>query len=205
MRRFKFSSLFLLTALGVLLHGCCAPQRASKTEKATADARVDFTDPVLNSRKILLFGEIDEQAGAVTIQKLLFLDGKGHEPIDLFLQTPGGDMMYAFAIERTMRLLKSPVNTYALSECNSGGAVLLAAGTGKRRAFRGAVVIVHGLKVSGTPPPHLVELLQEAYTDFWRKHTRLPESRLPVPLGGMLVLSAEQALQYGVVDEVVDR
>ncbi len=76
MRIFKLTSLLLLTALGLLLHGCCTPQRTSETEQVRADARVDFTDPVLNSRKILLFGGIDEQAGAVTIQRLLFL-GEG--------------------------------------------------------------------------------------------------------------------------------
>jgi ATP-dependent Clp protease, protease subunit len=202
-----FILLLPVAVLGALLQGCSTPQQTTEPEKAIsqADVRVDFTDPVLNSRQILLFGAIDQQAAELTIQKLLFLDGKSHDPIDLYLQTPGGDMKYAFAIEETMRLVHSPVNTYALSECNSGGAMLLAAGTGKRRAFHGAVIVVHGLVIRGKPPLGFVERIQDAYTDFWRKRSRLPQSWLPLPFGSERVLSAEQSLEYGIVDEIVDR
>jgi ATP-dependent Clp protease protease subunit len=199
--------IIIVAIVAALLQGCCMSQRTRQPEEAIPqpDARVDFTDPVLNRRQILQFGTLDQRAAELTIQKLLFLDGKSHDPIDLFLQTPGGEFKYAMAIEQTMRLLKSPVNTYALSECNSGGAMLLAAGTGKRRAFRGAVVVLHGLKISGQPPPGFVEEVQAAYTRFWRQRSRLPESWLPLPPGVIHVLSAEQALEYGVVDEVVER
>ena len=97
------------------------------------------------------------------------------------------------------------MNTYGLSECNSGGALLLAAGTGKRRAFHGAVIMVHGLKISGKPPPGFTERIQDAYTRFWRQRSRLPESWLPLPPGTEHILSAEQALEYGIVDEVIER
>ena len=168
---------------------------------------MDFTDPLLNNRKVLLFGPIDQQSGEIAIQKLLYLDGKGHDPIDLFLESPGGDMKYAWAILETIKLVRSPVNTYALSECNSGGAMLLAGGTGKRRAFHGAVIVIHGLKPgigAEKPPAVFVTDLQDSYTDFWRKSARLPESWLPLPLDSLRILTAEQALQYGIVDEVVD-
>lgn len=202
-----FIILLPLALLGAFLQGCSTPQRTAEPEKTVshADVRVDFTDPVLNSRQILLFGPIDRQAAELTIQKLLFLDGKSHDPIDLYLQTPGGEMKDAFAIEKTMRLIHSPVNTYALSECNSGGTVLLAAGTGKRRVFHGAWIIIHGLEVRGKPPPGVVEIIQDTYTEFWRKMARLPQSWLPLPFGSTRVLSAEQAVEYGIVDEVVDR
>ena len=200
-------SIILIAVLGGLLEGCSTPQGAADPGKTIlqADARVDFTDPVLNRRQILLFGPIDQRMAELTIQKLLFLDGKSHAPIDLFLQTPGGELKSAMAIEQVLSLIKSPLNTYALSECNSGGTMLLAAGTGKRRAFRGAVFIVHGLLVSGKPPPGLTERLQDAYTHFWHKRSRLPDSWLPLPPGIEHVLSAEQALEYGLVDEIVER
>jgi ATP-dependent Clp protease protease subunit len=195
--------MLVIAALGALLQGCRTPQRGNMIPQA--DARVDFADPVLNGRKVLQFGPIDQRAAELTIQKLLFLDGKSHDPIDLYLQTPGGELKHAMAIEETIRLLQSPVNTWALSECNSGGAMLLAGGTGKRRAFQGAVVILHGLKVSGKPPPGFTARIQDAYTHFWRQRARLPESWLPLQPGVERVLSAEEALQYGIVDEVVER
>jgi ATP-dependent protease ClpP protease subunit len=83
--------------------------------------------------------------------------------------------------------------------------VLLAAGTGKRRAFHGAVIIVHGLTFYGNPPAEYRERIQDAHTQFWRKRTRLPDSWLPLPFGIEHILSAEQALEYGIVDEIVDR
>ena len=167
---------------------------------------VDFADPVLNDRKILLFGPIDQRAAEVVIREFLYLDGKSHEPIDFYLKSPGGDMQYSFAIEQTMRLLRSRVNTYALSECNSGGAVLLAAGTGKRSALHGTMIVIHGIAFHGNkPPPVYTAGMQDIYTEFWRKHTRLPQSWRPLPFDSLHILTAEHALEYGVVDEVVGK
>lgn len=199
--------LLPVAVLGVFLQGCYSthPMRVPEKTISQAEARVDFSDPVLNRRQILLFGKIDQRAAELTIQKLLYLDGKSHEPIDLYLQTPGDEKQLSLAVEQVIRLLKSPVNTWALSECNSGGAILLAAGTGKRRAFHGTVIMVHGLTFRGNPPPEYTEPIQDWYTQFWRKRARLPDSWLPLPFGIMHILSAEQALKYGIVDEVVGR
>lgn len=202
-----FITFLTALLLGTLLPGCsisggwAAPLQAD----SQPDVHVDFTDPVLNNRQILLFGSIDRRAAEVAIQKLLYLDSRSHDPIDLYLQTPGGEMRDAFAIEETMRLVHSPVNTYALSECNSGGAVLLAAGTGKRRAFHGAVIVIHGMEIHGRPPAGFTERLQDTYTDFWRKRTRVPPAWLPLPFGIKHILSAEQALEFGLVDEIIDK
>jgi len=187
----------------MMLPGCYTPGEGPGEPPVPAEVSVDFNDPLLNQRQVLLFGPIDQRAADSTIQKLLFLEGQNHEPIDLFLQTPGGEFKHAMAIEQVMRLLRSPVNTYALSECNSGGALLLAAGTGKRRAFQGALVVLHGLKVSGNPPPGLAEEIQKTYMEFWRRHARLPDSWFPFPLDCVHVLTPEQAKEYGIVDEVV--
>jgi ATP-dependent Clp protease, protease subunit len=201
-------SLWLALILMAFLHSGCFIQlsdSALKSNSATTQSTVDFADPVLNHRQVLLFGDIDETSAESTIQKLLFLENKNHEPIDLYLMTPGGEFKSAFAIEHVMRSMKSSVNTYALSECNSGGAVLLAAGTGKRRAYRGAMIVIHGLKVHGKPPPDAVKQIQESYTHFWHKRTRLPDAWLPLPHDTIHVLSAEQALQYKIIDEIIDR
>ncbi len=202
-----FIVILFIATLGIFLQGCSTPQRATEPEKIflQANERVDFTDPILNSRQILLYGPIDQQAAELVIQKLLFLDSKSHDPIDFYLKSPGGDIQDAFAIEKVMSLVHSPVNTYALSECNSGGVVLLAAGTGKRRTFHGVLILLHGLEFQGNPPPAYVGGVQDAYSDFWRKHARLPQSWLPLPFGRVRILSAKEALDCGIVDEVVDK
>ena len=217
MRIFQFKIAFFVAVIGFLLSGCSTtislgrPQQQTTepdTASAQSNSRVNFNDPLLNSRKILLFGPIDQRTAEIAIQKLLFLDSKGHDPIDLFLETPGGELKYAWAVLQAITLIHSPVNTYALSDCNSGGAMLLAGGTGKRRAIQGAVIVIHGLKPgvgSEKPPATLVTDLQDSYTDFWRKRTNLPQSLLPLPLDSLHILTAEQALKYGIVDEVIDK
>jgi ATP-dependent protease ClpP protease subunit len=59
--------------------------------------------------------------------------------------------------------------------------------------------------VHGRLPPGVLAQTQSAYTEFWRQRTRLPDTWLPLPPNSIHVLSAEQALQYGLVDEVVGK
>ncbi len=202
----KFRTLFLFATCTALIMGCTTTPPSFEPEKGSSlvESHVDFTDPVLNARKIFLFGPTDQQVSLVTIQKLLYLDDKGNDPIDLFLVTPGGDIKYAWAIVQTLRLIDSPVNTYALSECNSGGVMILAAGTGKRSASQESVIILHGLKIHGKPPVDYAETLQESYNDFWISHTLLPKSWLPLPFNSHHVLTAKEAIDYGIVDELFD-
>jgi len=169
------------------------------------EARSDFSDPVLNQRRVFLVGHITEATGAEAIRQLLFLDAQNDQPIDLYLMTPGGDLNVAFAVVHTMGLMRSRVNTCALGECNSAGAVLLAAGTGLRQAFPDSIVVIHGMEANRHPPAQYVELTQASYTAFWRCRARLPGSWLPIPQGKLLFLTAQQALDYGVIDRIVAR
>jgi ATP-dependent Clp protease protease subunit len=169
-----------------------------------AEARIDFSDPVLNQRRILIVGKVTEATAAETIRQLLFLDAQNNQPIDVYLMTPGGDLKAAFAVEHLLQMIRSPVNTYALGECNSGGAVLLAAGTGRRKAFADSMIVVHGMVVKGQPPTRAVELFQESYTAFWRRQARLPQEWLPVPPGKIFILTPEQARCFGVIDEIIE-
>jgi len=197
---------FVLLPVGLVQTGCLFQFDSSPFDQSSGRRPpIDFSNPVLARRQILVFGELDDQAAERATQQLLYLDNQNHEPIDLYLMTPGGEFKAAMAIEQVMRMIKSPVNTYALAECNSGGALLLAAGTGKRRAFHGAMIIVHGLKVHGRPPRGTFTVIQNSYTQFWQQHAHLPESWLPIPPDTLHVLTAEQALQYGLVDELIEK
>lgn len=198
---FTFSPVLLLLAWA--FQGCTIVVPSPQTSVPQSGSSVTFSDPVLNQRRILLFGEISERVAAETIQKLFYLDAQREAPIDLYLMTPGGDMKAALAIENTIRLIHSRVNTYALWECNSGGALLLAAGTGQRAAFRGAIILVHGLKVHGSPPNGYLDGIQAYYTTFWRQRAKLPAQWLPIPLNALHCLTAEQALEYGLIDRIL--
>jgi ATP-dependent protease ClpP protease subunit len=61
------------------------------------------------------------------------------------------------------------------------------------------------MKTYGRPPPGFKEHFQDAYTDFWHRRANLPESWLPLPDDKLHILSAEEAQQYGIVDEIVGK
>jgi ATP-dependent Clp protease, protease subunit len=195
----------------VLLSGCLVINQPPAAQ--TGQVRVDYNDPVLNNRQVLLVGGLDKQVAELTIQKLLYLDKKGTEPIDLYLFSPGGDLLTAFSIEQVMKTLKCKVNTFALAECNSGGAFLLAAGTGERVAFSNAVIVVHGMVVNGKTSQkklskeelEATKRLQDYYTAGWKRRTHLPDEWLPIPPGKTIFLTAQEALKYGLVDKVLDK
>jgi ATP-dependent Clp protease protease subunit len=203
----SLTALLPVAALCVFFQGCYTPHPTRTSEKTASqsEVRVDLSDPVLNERKIFLFGRIDQRAAEATIHKLFYLDGKSHDPIDLYIESPGDTAQESLKIEHVVRILKSSVNTWTLTGCNSGGALLLASGTGKRRTFRGAVIMLHGLTWHGNPPPEYSKPIQDDYMQLWRKRARLPDAWLPFPFGVIHILSAEQALEYGIVDEVIDR
>jgi len=204
----KIANPLSLLLIGlVFAQGCTVMMESPPSDIAStmkASAKVDFTDPVLNQRRILLVGKITDRVAEEIIRKLFYLDAQSAEPIDLYLLTPGGELKAAFSIEQTFHLIRSRVRTFALSECNSGGAVLLASGTGERAAFRGSIVVIHGMKVSGRPPLGFTEAVQDAYTSFWRRRARLPSAWLPLPHGATHVLTAEQALEFGVIDRILE-
>ncbi|MBL9135984.1 MAG: ATP-dependent Clp protease proteolytic subunit [Verrucomicrobiales bacterium] len=188
------------------LTGCTivmAPK--SESEVATAAAEAPTRREVLDQRRVLVFGDITPVVAERVVRELFYLDAKSGEAIDFYLMTPGGDLKAAFTIENAMQLLRSPVNTYAFAECNSAGAMLLAAGTGRRVAFRGSTITIHGMNSRGKPPAQYMESVQAYYTDFWRRRARLPEGWLPLPKGQTHFLTADQAREYGLVDSVLER
>ena len=184
----------VLQGCTILVHPPRMPPEAS---------RIDFSDPVLNQRRVFVVGEITESSAAQVIRQLWFLDAQGHSPIELYLMTAGGDLKAAFAIVHTMRLVTSRIHTYAIGECNSSGTVILAAGTGKRHAFDDTTLVIHGMEAKKDTPTRYINLTQESYTRFWRQHARLPETWLPIPPRQLHFLSAQESLEFGLVDRVL--
>lgn len=201
-RRFGPARLLAIAALA--LTGCTIVHNPAPSSRP-AVVRLDPADPVLAQRRIFVVGDLTNLSAEETIRQLLVLDARSPEPIDLYLMTPGGDLKAAFAIVHVFETMRSLVNTWALGECNSGGAMLLAAGTGERRAFEDSTVLVHGMEYHGRPPAKYTESTQAAYTAFWRRRARLPEAWLPLPPGKLFVLTASEALEYGVIDRVLPR
>ena len=104
----------------------------------------DIYSLLLKERIIFLGTAIEENIANLVVAQMLYLDSESHEPIMLYINSPGGGVYAGFAIYDTMRKMKSPVSTVAVGFCGSMATVLLTAGAkGHRYALPHATVHMH--------------------------------------------------------------
>lgn len=172
-------------------------------EKGASPSSIDFKDPVLTDlRTILLTTEINESSSREIIAKLLFLDALSDAPINLYISTYGGFIKDAFSVIDVIDSLKSPVNTIGMGACYSGGALLLAAGTGSRTAMPNTTIVIHSPTPEGKAEARLSELWLKINHDFLKRQTKLPPHLLPKTLDRKLVLTLNEAVEYELIDRI---
>jgi len=166
---------------------------------------IDPKDPLLAQRTIVVTSSINERAVAQVIPRLHYLARLDpHAPIDLYVTTTGGWRDSAFAIIDTMRTITPPVNTWAIGGCYSAGTLVVAGGTGKRIATPDALLMVHA-NLEDTDEPFAQESRELAREErFWKEHAKLPED-WALASDTSYYLTAEEAKQYDVVDEIRER
>lgn len=164
---------------------------------------VSADDPLLEARTIVVTHGINERTAADVIARLLVLDARDPGvPIDLVMSTQGGWVDAAFAIVDVMESLESPVNTWAVGGCYSAGTLIVAAGTGRRVASENALLMVHA-NLDDPPADGTWESLEQArYETLWRRVATLPEDWYPMTFDRTHYLGPEDALGYGLVDEI---
>ena len=173
-------------------------------ESGVAQWLFDPADPLLSNREILITYQINEITVKELVYKLYYLDANGSRPINLYLMTTGGWLDAAFAIIDAMHSIKAPVNTIAIGGCSSAGAMILAAGTGKRRAFSNTVIMVHSTLGKSKKPFSSDVADRERVVRFWQSAARLPKEWFPFIREKEYFLSAAQAFEYGIIDEVIE-
>ena len=120
------------------------------TESGVVGRKTDWSDPLLEQRIILVCESINEITAKDVCNRLLYLNAKDpNKPIDLYLKTFGGWQADALLICDVMQRIQAPVNTWALSNCESSGAMVLVAGTGKRRATPNSLIMLHVVEKEG--------------------------------------------------------
>jgi ATP-dependent Clp protease protease subunit len=161
-------------------------------------------DPLIASRQILVTENINERTAKAVAARLLYLDALDHKrPIDLYLSTQGGWVDSAFTIIDAMQMIAAPVNTWAIGGCYSSGALILAAGTGRRFATPNAVLMIHASLDEDTKESFSYERLAlSRYERVWKQHAQLPEDWFPMVGGEEYYLSPQEALQFHLVDEI---
>jgi len=174
--------------------------------------QMSLDDMLLENRIVFLIGEINYARATEVIMKLLYLDNlkRGRE-ISLYINSPGGTVDDTMAIYDTMRFVGSPVATYCIGRAQSGGAVVLAAGTkGSRYALPHAKIMLHqpwgGMTGQASDIKIQAEEILKAKQTINRilaKHTGQSIEKIQVETERDRYMSAEEAKAYGLIDEVL--
>lgn len=172
----------------------------------------DIYSRLLKDRIIFIGGPIDDMVANLVIAQLLFLEAEDPDKdIHLYLNSPGGVVTAGMAIYDTMQYIKPDVSTICLGQAASMGAFLLAAGAaGKRFALPYTRIMIHqplgGVQGQATEIEiHAREILRmkDVLNKLLAKHTGQPLDRVAQDTERDYFMSAQEAKEYGIVDEVI--
>ena len=178
------------------------------------DRILDVYSHLLAERVVYLGTPLDAEVANVLVAQLLYLDATGSDrDIQLYINCSGGDPSAMLAVYDTMRFIRSEVATFCVGQAVSVGAVLLAAGApGKRAALPHARVVLHqpAAQGQGTIPDLILQAdeVVRVRDDLERllvAHSGQTTERLRTDTDRDLVLTAQGARDYGLVDQVVER
>jgi ATP-dependent Clp protease, protease subunit len=167
---------------------------------------------LLSERIVFLGTEIDDGVANTVIAQLIHLGyHRPDEDIALYINSPGGSSTGLMAIYDTMRFIRPDITTYCIGQASSAAAVLLAAGTpGKRFVLEHSRVVLHQPSTGGQGTIsdlslQAKELLRtrSQVEDVLSRHTGQPVEKLRADTDRDLVLTAPEAVDYGLADAVV--
>lgn len=173
----------------------------------------DLYSRLLKDRIIFLVGEINDASANIVISQLLYLDNINNEDISLYINSPGGSITSGMSIYDTMNFIKSDVRTISLGMSASMAAFLLSSGTkGKRFALPNAEVMIHqplgGAQGQATDIKIAAERilkLKDKLNNILSKNTGQPLEKIVEDTERDNFLSADEALEYGLIDEIIKK
>jgi ATP-dependent Clp protease protease subunit len=182
-------------------------EQTSRGERA-----FDIYSRLLKDNIIFLGTPIDDQIANLIVAQLLFLEAEDPEKdINVYINSPGGSVTAGLAIYDTMQFIRPDVTTICVGMCASMGALLLTAGAkGKRFALPNSRILIHqpsgGMQGQATDVRiHAEELIRirELTSEILAKHTGQSMEQIELDVERDRYLSAAQAKEYGLIDEVI--
>ena len=181
-------------------------------QTARGERSYDIWSRLLKDRIVFLGTPVDDYVANLLIAQFLFLEKEDPDKdIDFYIHSPGGSVSAGLAIFDTMKMIKPDVATICVGQAASMGAVLLAGGTkGKRYCLNNARVMIH--QVSGGAQGQLTDMkiaIQEAdrymqiLMGILAEATGKPVEQVSKDCDRDKFMSAEEALEYGLVDKVL--
>jgi ATP-dependent Clp protease protease subunit len=174
----------------------------------------DIYSRLLRDRIVFLGGELDETVANLIIAQLLHLEGEDMDrPVNLYINSPGGDMTALFAVYDAMQFLGPPIHTVCVGQAASAAAVLLAAGeAGHRAALPNARILIHqphggaqGQSVDMEIAVREMVTMRERMIDVLTERTGQPRDRIQADIDRDFILRGQDAVDYGLVDEIIER
>ncbi|MFF2144029.1 ClpP family protease [Kitasatospora sp. NPDC058190] len=182
---------------------------------AHGERSYDVFSRLLNERIIFLGTEIDDGVANVVIAQLLHLESENPErEISIYLNSPGGSFTSLMAIYDTMTFVQAPISTFCVGQAASTAAVLLAGGDPGRRFVLQHARVLLGQPASGGRQGTVSDLslaakemvrIRSQVEEVLSRHTHHDVATLRADLDRDKVLTAEEAVAYGLADEVLSR
>lgn len=174
----------------------------------------DIYSRLLKDRIVFIDGEIVDVTADLVVAQLLFLESQDPErDISIYINSPGGSVTAGLAIFDTMQYIKPNIQTICMGQAASMGALLLAGGTeGKRFTLPSSRILMHqpwggayGQAVDIDIRAKEIVRIKQLITTYFARHTGKSEETIAHDLERDYFLSAAEAVEYGVVDNVLAR
>jgi ATP-dependent Clp protease protease subunit len=179
-----------------------------------AQRQMTVGDLLLDNRIIFLDGPIHDGSANLIVMKMLYLQSENrHQDIHLYVNSPGGSVTATLAIYDIMQFIECDVATYCVGLAASGGAILVAGGTAKKRfALKHSKMMIHqphgqvGGQVSDIEiqAKDIIET-RELLNEMLAGHTGQPVEKIAADTQRDHYLTAVQSKDYGLVDEILDK
>ena len=174
----------------------------------------DLYSRLLKERIIILGTPIDDTIANLICAQMLFLEGEDlDKDIHLYINSPGGDITALFAIYDTMKFIKPEVSTFCFGQAASAAAVLLAAGaSGKRFALPHARILLHQPWGGAAGQASDIEIqakeiirMRDLLNSMLASDTGQAVEKIARDTDRDFVITAEEAVTYGLIDEVISK
>ena len=182
-------------------------------QEARGERSYDIYSRLLKDRIVMLDTDVNEHSASLIVAQLLFLESQGNEDIHFFINSPGGVVTTGLAIYDTMQFIKPDVSTIVMGQACSMGSLLAQAGApGKRKMLPNARHMIH--QPSGGAGGQATDMeiqvreilkMKMNLTQIYLRHNSkgITYDQLLADMERDKFMSAEEALAYGLIDEIV--
>ncbi len=184
-------------------------------QESRGERSYDIYSRLLKDRIVMLDTDVNEHSASLIVAQLLFLESQGNEDINFFINSPGGVVTAGMAIYDTMQFIKPNVSTIVMGQACSMGSLLAQAGApGKRKILPNARHMIH--QPSGGAGGQATDMeiqvkeilkMKQNLTQIYVKHNSKGRNyaNLLADMERDFFMSAQEALDYGLVDEIVEK